>query len=109
VRLPPLEDEPMSPRIALPSKGRLRQTLVPKPKTKSIIGTKWIFRNKLDEQGNVVRNKSRFVAQGYNQLDGIYFTKTFAPVARVASIRIMFVFVAPKSIKLFQMDVKSFF
>jgi len=41
--------------------------LVPKPKDKTIIGTKWVFRNKLDEQGTVTRNKARLVVQGYNR------------------------------------------
>jgi len=83
-------------------------TLVPKPKNKTIIGTRWVFRNKLDEQGKVVRNKARLVAQGYNQ-QGIDFTETFALVARLESIRIMLAFASYKNIKLFQMDVKSDF
>ena len=41
-------------------------TLVPRPKTTNVIGTKWIFRNKSDEDGNIVRNKARHVAQGYS-------------------------------------------
>ncbi|GAU26014.1 hypothetical protein TSUD_64020 [Trifolium subterraneum] len=56
--------------------------LVPFPKDHSIIGTRWVFRNKLDENGKVVRNKARLVAQGYNQQEGIDCDKTFAPVAR---------------------------
>ena len=58
-------------------------TLVPRPKTTNVIGTKWIFRNKSDEHGNIVRNKARLVAQGYFQIEGIYFKETFAPVARL--------------------------
>ena len=42
-------------------------TLVSKPKNKSMTGTRWVLRNKLDEQGKVVRNNARLVAQGYNQ------------------------------------------
>ncbi|KAK2375015.1 putative mitochondrial protein [Trifolium repens] len=61
--------------------------LVPRPTHKNIIGTKWVFRNKLNEQGEVVRNKARLVAQGYNQQEGIDFTETFAPVARLETIR----------------------
>ena len=53
-------------------------TLVPKPENKSIIGTKWVFRNKMDETGVVVRNKARLVAQGYNQGEGIDFDEIFA-------------------------------
>ena len=45
--------------------------LVERPKNRKIIGTKWVFRNKLDEEGNVIRNKARLVAQGYNQQEGI--------------------------------------
>ncbi|KAH9792992.1 Integrase catalytic domain-containing protein [Citrus sinensis] len=55
--------------------------LVPNPEHQSIIGTKWVFRNKMDESGVVVRNKARLVAQGYNQEEGIDFDETFAPVA----------------------------
>ncbi|KAK2401718.1 putative mitochondrial protein [Trifolium repens] len=61
--------------------------LVPRPTHKNIIGTKWVFRNKLNEQGEVVRNKARLVAQGYSQQEGIDFTETFAPVARLEAIR----------------------
>jgi len=57
--------------------------LVPKPSQKNIIGTKWVFRNKLNEQGEVTKNKARLVAQGYNQQEGIDYTETFAPVARL--------------------------
>nr|GEW76863.1 retrovirus-related Pol polyprotein from transposon TNT 1-94 [Tanacetum cinerariifolium]GEZ86073.1 retrovirus-related Pol polyprotein from transposon TNT 1-94 [Tanacetum cinerariifolium] len=55
--------------------------LVPNPKDMTIIGTKWVFRNKLDENGVVSRNKSRLVAQGYNQQEGIDYDETYAPVA----------------------------
>ncbi|KAK6124639.1 hypothetical protein DH2020_041627 [Rehmannia glutinosa] len=57
--------------------------LVPCPPSQTIIGTKWVFRNKLDDQGNIVRNKARLVAQGYCQEEGINYDETFAPVARI--------------------------
>ena len=82
---------------------------MPKPPHKVIIGTRWVFRNKLDESGKVVRNKARLVAQGYNQQEGIDFTETFAPVARLEAIRILLAFASHKNIKLYQMDVKSAF
>ncbi len=83
--------------------------LVPFPKDHSIIGTRWVFRNKLDENGKVVRNKARLVAQGYNQQEGIDYDETFAPVARLEAIRILLAYASHKCIKLFQMDVKSAF
>ncbi|KAJ3709158.1 hypothetical protein LUZ61_012863 [Rhynchospora tenuis] len=83
--------------------------LVPLPSGKQVIGTKWVFRNKLDEYGNVVRNKARLVAQGYKQQEGINFEETFAPVARLESIRMLLAFAANKGFTLFQMDVKSAF
>ena len=83
--------------------------LVPKPKDRTIIGTKWVFRNKLDEQGTVTRNKARLVVQGYNQEEGIDYEETFAPVARIEAIRILIAFVAFMEFKLYQMDVKSAF
>jgi hypothetical protein len=75
----------------------------------NIIGTKWVFKNKQGEDGEVVRNKARLVAQGYNQVEGLDFGKTFAPVTRLEVIRILLVFAASKGFKLYQMDVKSAF
>ncbi|XP_052291943.1 uncharacterized protein LOC127900768, partial [Citrus sinensis] len=83
--------------------------LVPKPEHQSIIGTKWVFRNKMDESGVVVRNKARLVAQGYNQEEGIDFDETFAPVVRLESIRMLLAYACHKDFILFQMDVKSAF
>ena len=64
-------------------------TLVPRPEGEHIISTKWIFRNKTNEEGNVIRNKARLVAQGYSQMEGIDYDETFAPIARMESIRIL--------------------
>jgi len=83
--------------------------LVPKPQQKNIIGTKWVFRNKLNEQCEVVRNKARLVAQGYNQQEGIDYTKIFAPVARLEAIRLLLTYAVNHGIILYQMDVKSSF
>ena len=83
--------------------------LVPRPKGKNVIGTKWIFTNKSDENGVIVRNKARLVAQGYTQVEGIDFDETFAPVARLESIRILLALACHLKFKLHQMDVKSAF
>ncbi|GKC48440.1 retrovirus-related pol polyprotein from transposon TNT 1-94 [Tanacetum coccineum] len=83
--------------------------LVPNPKDVTIIGTKWVFRNKLDENGVVSRNKARLVTQGYNQQEEIDYDKTYKPVARLESIRILLAYACALDFKLFQMDVKSVF
>ncbi|BBG92903.1 transposable element gene [Prunus dulcis] len=83
--------------------------LVPRPTNTNVIGTKWIFKNKTDEQGNVVRNKARLVAQGYTQMEGIDFDETFAPVARLESVRLLLAIACHLKFKLYQMDVKTAF
>ncbi|GKA71630.1 retrovirus-related pol polyprotein from transposon TNT 1-94 [Tanacetum coccineum] len=83
--------------------------LVPNPMNMTIIGTKWVYRNKLDENGIVTRNKARLVAQGYNQQEGIDYDETYAPVARLESIRILLAYACALDFKLFQMDIKSAF
>jgi hypothetical protein len=82
-------------------------TLVPRPK-QNVVGTKWVFRNKQDEHGVVTRNKARLVAKGYAQVAGLDFEETFAPVARLESIRILLAYAAHHSFRLFQMDVERF-
>ncbi|KAK0572825.1 hypothetical protein LWI29_037799 [Acer saccharum] len=84
-------------------------SLVPRPKDINVIDTKWVFRNKTDESGKIVRNKARLVAQGYTQVEGVDFDETFAPVARLESIRLLLSIACIKKFKLFQMDVKSAF
>ncbi|GJR54082.1 retrovirus-related pol polyprotein from transposon TNT 1-94 [Tanacetum coccineum] len=83
--------------------------LLPQPRNMTIIRTKWVFRNKLDENGIVSRNKARLVAQGYNQQEGIDYDETYAPVARLGSIRILLAYACALDFKLFQMDVKIAF
>ncbi|GJU04771.1 retrovirus-related pol polyprotein from transposon TNT 1-94 [Tanacetum coccineum] len=83
--------------------------LVPQPKNMAIIGTKWVFRNKLDENGVVSGNKARLVAQGYSQQEGIDYDETYAPVARLEYIRILLAYACALDFKLFQMDIKSAF
>ena len=74
-----------------------------------VFGTKWVFRNKHNEDGLVVRNKARLVAQGYTQIVGLDFGETFAPVARLEAIWILLAYACAHNIKLYQMDVKSVF
>jgi hypothetical protein len=83
--------------------------LVDPPPNCKPIGTKWVWKNKEGENGEVVRNKSRLVAQGYSQKEGIDYEETFAPVARLETIRILLAFSVAKGFKLYQMDVKSAF
>lgn len=83
--------------------------LVPMPKNKNVIGTKWVFRNKLNEHGKVVRNKARLLCKGYAQVEGIDFEETFAPMARLEAIHMFFALAIYKNFKVYQMDVKSAF
>ena len=83
--------------------------LVPKPKGVNVIGIKWIFKNKSDEHGTVIRNKSRLVAQGDIQVDGIDFDETLSKVIRLESIRILLAIASHLNFKLYQMNVKSAF
>jgi hypothetical protein len=73
------------------------------------IGTKWVCENKEGEKGGVLRNKSRLVAQGFSQKEGIDYKEIFAPVARLEAIRILLAFSAAKGFKLHQVDVMSAF
>ena len=61
--------------------------LVPRPLDKNVIGTKWIFKNKLNENGEVIRNKARLVRKGYAQQEGIDFEETFAPISNFEAMR----------------------
>jgi len=75
----------------------------------NIIGTKWVFTNKLDEHGFITRNKERLVAKGYNQQEGVDFGKTYALIARLEVVRLLLTYACVMSLKLYQMDVKSVF
>jgi hypothetical protein len=82
---------------------------VERRKGHNVIRTKWVFHNKQDQYGIVVRNKARLVAQGYTQVEGLDFEETYAPVARLEAIRILLAYACDHNIKLYQMDVKSAF
>ncbi|GJV07766.1 putative ribonuclease H-like domain-containing protein [Tanacetum coccineum] len=83
--------------------------LVDLPYGKKAIGIKWVYRNKKDEKGVVVRNKARLVAQGHRQEEGIDYDEVFAPVARIEAIRIFLAFASYMGFIVYQMDVKSAF
>nr|GFB01145.1 copia protein [Tanacetum cinerariifolium] len=83
--------------------------LVPRPEGKSVIKTKWIFKNKKDESSLVIQNKARLVAVGYSQQEGIDYDEPFAPVAQIEAIRLFLAYAAHKDFTVFQMDVKIAF
>nr|GFB90917.1 retrovirus-related Pol polyprotein from transposon TNT 1-94 [Tanacetum cinerariifolium] len=75
--------------------------LVPRPEGKTIIKTKWIFKNKKDKSILVIRNKARLVAVGYSQQKGIDYDKMFTPVARIKAIRLFLAYAAHKDFTVF--------
>jgi hypothetical protein len=75
--------------------------LVPRPKNKNVIDTKWVFRNKLNQDGQVARNKVRLVCKGYAQIEGIDFGETFAPVARMEAICLLLSYACSKNVKVY--------
>ncbi|GJX55263.1 putative ribonuclease H-like domain-containing protein, partial [Tanacetum coccineum] len=91
------------------SSGAHAFILVDLPYGKKAIRTKWVYRNKQDARGVVVRNKARLVAQGHRQEKGIDYDEVFAPVARIEAIRIFLAFASYMGFIVYQIDVKSAF
>jgi hypothetical protein len=83
--------------------------LVPRPKNKNVINTKWVFRNKLNEYVEITRNKAILVCKGYAQIEEIEFEETFSPIARMEAIHFLLAYACSKNVKVYQMDVKSYF
>nr|GEY27041.1 integrase, catalytic region, zinc finger, CCHC-type, peptidase aspartic, catalytic [Tanacetum cinerariifolium] len=83
--------------------------LVPRPDKVMVITLKWIYKVKLDELGGILKNKSRLVARGYRQEEGIDFEESFAWFARLEAIRIFLAYAAHKNMAVYQMDVKTVF
>ncbi|GKE19960.1 retrovirus-related pol polyprotein from transposon TNT 1-94 [Tanacetum coccineum] len=74
-----------------------------------IIALKWIYKVKLDEYRDVLKNKARLVAKGYRKEEGFDFEESFAPVARIEAIQIFIANAASKNMTIYQMDVKTTF
>nr|GEU29154.1 ribonuclease H-like domain-containing protein [Tanacetum cinerariifolium] len=85
------------------------EVLVEMPYGKRAIGIKWVFRNKNDERGIVVRNKARLVAQGHTQEEGIDYEEVFAPATGIEAIRLFLAYASFTGFMVYQMDVKSAF
>nr|GEV67963.1 Gag-Pol polyprotein [Tanacetum cinerariifolium] len=83
--------------------------LVDRPLCKNVINMMWLWKNKRNEENTVIRNKSRLVAKGYAQKEGINFEESFAPVARLEAVRLFIAYAAYKSFTIYQMDVKTTF
>jgi hypothetical protein len=84
-------------------------TLVDPPSDVNVIGTKWVFKDKQWEDGEIMRNKAHLITQGFSQVEGLDFRETFAPVAHLEAIRILLAFTASMGFKFYQMDVKTAF
>nr|GFA03163.1 integrase, catalytic region, zinc finger, CCHC-type, peptidase aspartic, catalytic [Tanacetum cinerariifolium] len=83
--------------------------LVDIPLCKNVINMKWLWKNKHDEENNIIRNKSHLVAKGYAQKEGLDFKESFAPVARLEAVRLFIAYAAHKSFTVYQMDIKTAF
>jgi transposase InsO family protein len=83
--------------------------VVPKPKNKDVVSSKWIYKIKHAADESIEKYKARFVARGFSQKEGIDYEETFAPVARYTSIRTIIALAAKMKWKLHQMDVKTTF
>nr|GEV75783.1 hypothetical protein [Tanacetum cinerariifolium] len=99
----------LEPSSDASSSGDIIWELVPQPDCVMIIALKWRYKVKLDEYGNVLKNKARLMAKGYRQKEGIDFKESFAPVSRIEVIRIFIANAASKNMTIYQMDVKTAF
>jgi hypothetical protein len=83
--------------------------LVPRPNDKNIIGSKWVYRNKLNEYGHKVKNRGILVCKGHAQVEGVEFKEFFSLIARIEAIMMFLDFACYKNFKVYHMDVKLVF
>ena len=83
--------------------------IFPRPKSKNIVGTEWVFKKKFKEDGQVIRNKARLVCKGCTQVEGIDLEETFCPVAIIEAIIMFLAYSCYRNFKVYQMDVKYAF
>ncbi|GJT15015.1 putative ribonuclease H-like domain-containing protein [Tanacetum coccineum] len=103
------DDEDVGVEADMNNLDTFMSTLVELPNGKRAIGTKWVFKNKKDERGIVIKNKAKLVAQGYTQEEEIDYDEVFAPVTRIEAIRLFLAYALFKGFMVYQMDVKSAF
>jgi len=92
-----------------PNREKNTWDLVQRKNNKNVIGTKWVYRNKLNEDGHIVRNKAILVWKGYIKVEGVYIEETFSHVATIEAIMMFLDFACYKKFKVYQMDVKLIF
>ncbi|GJV98339.1 putative ribonuclease H-like domain-containing protein [Tanacetum coccineum] len=103
-----LKDQTLGdPKSTIQTRGKIQQAS--SIQQALVIGTKWVFRNKRDERGIVVKSKARLVAQGFRQEEGIDYNEVFTPIARIQAIRLFLAFASFIGFPIYQMDVKSAF
>nr|GEZ57052.1 hypothetical protein [Tanacetum cinerariifolium] len=111
-----MKDHPLEQVIGNPSQSvRTRRQLesdgemFDRPLCKNVINMKWLWKNKRDEENTVTRNKSRLVAKGYVQKEGVDFEESFTPVAQLEAVWLFIAYASHKSFTVYQMNVKTTF